>query len=400
MTILIGTLVGQGLVVAVSPLLTRTYSAADFGALAVVTAIASVLGAGATLGIDRAVAVARDECTVRSLVLVGAAGAVSTGVVVAVVSWSCRQVLAERFSAPALAEFWWIVPVTTTAVALQRLVSARLARARRHGALAVRNAGQGIGQTACNLLLAPLGPIGLIGGLAVGRVVGLLGTAGSGPGPGPSRPTRCSGVPRAIGEHRRFLLLTPWSAMLNVIGQQAPGLLLAATYGSVSAGFVALTMRVLGSPVGMVADAVAQWASGALGQRVRSGSSVRDLLVRLCTRLALLGVPAAVLVTVLGPGLFSLVFGPGWELSGRYAQILAPAVALQLAVSPVSQVLGMLGRQTTQLVWDAARLSVTTAAVFVPSLLGAPLPMTLVALAAAMAACYLVMLVLVLRAAR
>lgn len=394
--ILTGTLLGQGTVVAVSPLLTRVYSAADFGALAVVTAAASVLGAGATLGTDRALAVARDDVTVRSLTLLGSAGALSAGIVVAAVLGTGRWALADLFSAPVLAELWWLVPVTTTAVALQRIVSARLARTQRYPALALRNAGQGLGQTACNLLLAPLGPVGLIGGLAAGRLVGLLGVVRPGSWRAPSR----SSVRRAIVSHRRFLLLTPWSAMLNVVGQQAPWLVIAAAHGSATAGFVALTVRVLGSPVGMVADAVAQWAAGAFGRRVRSGAPVSDLLVRLCVRLTLLGAPAVVLVLLVGPELFSFLFGPEWRESGRYAQILVPAVAVQLAVSPVTQLLGMLGRQTTQLAWDGARLVATSAAVLVPSVLGAPMPVVLTALSAALAGSYLVVVGLVARAAR
>lgn len=404
LTILAGTMLGQGMVVAMSPVLSRSYSAADFGALAVVTALASVLGAGATFGTDRALAVARDDHTVRALTLLGFVGALSTGVAVTAVLGPGRQVLAGWFSAPALAELWWVVPVTTSVVALQRIVSALLARARRYSALAWRNAGQGIGQTACNLLLVPLGPVGLVGGLAAGRLVGLLGTVR----PGAMRSlsglvTRLPPGPamrHAIVSHRRFLLLTPWSAMLNVVGQQAPWLVIAAVHGSVTAGFVALTVRVLGSPVGMVADAVAQWAAGAFGQRVRSGAPVRDLLLRLCVRLTLLGVPAVALVVLAGPDLFAFVFGPGWRESGRYAQILVPAVAVQLAVSPVTQLLGMLGRQTTQLVWDASRLIATTAAVLVPSVSGAPTPVVLVTLSAAMIGSYLVVLGLVVRAAR
>ncbi|MBE7163400.1 MAG: oligosaccharide flippase family protein, partial [Williamsia herbipolensis] len=71
LTILVGTGLGQGLVIAVSPILTRMYGPADFGALAIVTAIASVLGAGATLGVDRAVIVSRGSRATTALVVLG-----------------------------------------------------------------------------------------------------------------------------------------------------------------------------------------------------------------------------------------------------------------------------------------------------------------------------------------
>jgi O-antigen/teichoic acid export membrane protein len=389
MTILVGTLLGQGLVVLVSPLLTRLYTASDFGTLAVVTALASVLGAGATIGTDRALTVADEPSAVRALVVVGLTGTVLVGGFSAVGCWMLRDAMAGRFSAPALSELWWIVPVTTIAIGAQRIGTAVLARRRRHTAIAVRNASQGLGQTAWNLGMAFAGPIGLAGGLAAGRFTAVLGMVRRA-----RMPSRAD-VPVALRRHRRFLVLTPWSAMLNVVGQQAPSVVIAAAHGSAAAGFVALTMRVLGSPVGMVADAVAQYAAGAFGSDIRRGAPVRALFVRLTTRLLLLGGLAAVVVVLVGPACFGAVFGPEWQRSGMYAQILAPAFAVQVAVSPVSQLLSMLGRQATQLVWDAARLVATTAAVLVPSLLGSSMDVVLMSLAVAMTASYAAMLVLI-----
>lgn len=395
LTILVGTVLGQGTVVLVSPVLTRTYSASDFGTLAVVTAVASVLGAGAVLGTDRALAVVSDPGEARALVTVGLVGCSVAALFSAAVTWSLRDALAEWFSAPALTDLWWVVPVTTTAVGAHRIGTAVLASRRRVRAIALRNVIQGVGQTAWNLAMAAAGPLGLVGGLAAGRFAAVIGMIRS----GPRLPSRTD-LRRAVRRHRGFLSVSPWSATLNVVGQQAPSVVIAAVHGSAAAGFVALTMRVLGSPVGMVADAVAQYAAGAFGLRIRTGAPVRALLVRLSTRLLVGGAAAALVVIVTGPAVFGAVFGPEWATAGTYAQILAPAFAVQVAVSPVSQVLSMLGRQSTQLVWDVARLVVTTASVLVPSALGAPMPAVLGALCVAMTASYGVMLVLVLRAAR
>ncbi|MBF4606175.1 lipopolysaccharide biosynthesis protein [Curtobacterium sp. VKM Ac-1393] len=397
-TILVGTVFGQGLVVAISPLLTRLYTPSDFGTLAVVTAVASILGAGATLGTDRAVLVAHDTVTTRSLVVLGLLATLAVGAGTAGVTWALREDAARWFTAPALEDLWWTIPVTVVVVGAQRIASAVLARRQQHRSIAVRNACQGIGQSVWNLAMAAAGPIGLVGGLAVGRIAALLGMA---------RLRRTTGAPlsartlsAAARHHRRFLVITPWSSMLNVIGQQAPGLLIAAVHGSVAAGFVALTMRVLGAPVGMIADATAQYAAGAFGLRIRSGDPVRHLVVRLVVRLATAGALAALVVVVLGPAVFSTVFGSEWAVSGTYAQILVPAFAIQVAASPVTQVLSMVHRQGAQLTWDVVRLVLSATAVLVPSALGAPMPVVLVTLASAMSLSYAVVLVLVLRAAR
>lgn len=396
-TILCGTLLGQGLVIAVSPLMARLYAPEEFGLLAVVTAIASVLGAGATSGADRALPVARHDA-IPALVLIGIASSTLVCALATGATWLARDALAVRFSAPSFAALWWIVPVTTFAVALQRLATAVLARRQRHGAIAIRNVCQGVGQTLWNLGMASTGALGLTGGLAAGRFAAVFGML---------RPRAVlavfttpmgSSIRAALSAHRRFLWVTPWSSMLNVIGQQAPGVLIAAAYGSATAGLVALTMRVLGSPVGMLADAVAQSVAGDFGRRVRAGDPIRRPLRRLVGRLLVLGCAAALVVVLLGPTVFETVFGPEWARSGEYARILVPAFAMQVAVSPVSQVLGMLGRQPAQLAWDAGRLVVTVGAVLVPTLFGAPVAVVLVCLSGTMIASYLVMLGLVVAA--
>jgi len=392
-TILGGTLVGQGLVIVVSPLLTRLYDPRDFGALAVVTAIASVIGAGATAGTDRAVVVAADDRTVRALAWIGTVSVALVGVVAGVAASSLRDPVAERFGTPVLSSSWWIVPVTIVAVGAQRIVSAILARDERHRALGLRNAVQGVGQTAWNVLGAWAGPLGLVGGLAVGRALAVLGV-------GVLRPRRSSfdAVLQAGRRHRRFLLVSPWSAVANVLGQQAPSLLLAALHGATAAGLVALTMRVLGAPVGMLADAVAQYAAGAFGRLVRGGRPVQPLVVRLVGRLAVAGAVGVVVVVAAAPAAFRAVFGSEWAVSGEYARIMVPAFAVQVAVSPLTQLLAMVGRQTAQLLWDVGRLVLTAAAVAVPSVIGAPMSIVLASLAGAMIAAYGTMLALVIGA--
>lgn len=381
-----------------SPLLTRLYTPSDFGTLAVVTAVASILGAAATLGTDRALVIAHDAATTRALVVLGLLSTVLVGAAAAAAAWALRGGAARWFDAPSLKDLWWIVPVTVVAVGAQRIASAVLARQRQHRSIAVRNACQGIGQSVWNLTMAAVGPIGLVGGLAAGRFTALLGMVRLRRGGWPSVTPR--GIGDAVRRHRRFLVITPWSSMLNVIGQQAPSLLIAAVHGSAAAGFVALTMRVLGAPVGMVADATAQYAAGAFGLRVRSGTTVRGLLVSLVVRLATAGAVAVLVVVLLGPTVFSTVFGAEWAVSGTYAQVLVPAFAIQVAVSPVTQLLSMLGRQGAQLGWDTARLVLSAMAVLVPSVLGAPMMIVLVTLALAMSVSYAVVLVLVLRAVR
>ncbi|MBF4581006.1 oligosaccharide flippase family protein [Frigoribacterium sp. VKM Ac-2530] len=404
--VLVGSLLGQGLVLAASPLITRLYSPGDLGALAVVTALATIVGAVAPTGWDRAVAVPRGETAARLLVVLAVSSVLVVGVLATLASWAWRHDLARLTGTPALVALWWAVPLTIVVVALQRVATAWLARRRDYGALTRRSVLQGVGQLACTLGLAPLGgPAGLVLSVAAGRAASLLGSTGSRRPPDglrsrrqPSR--RLAGA--VARRFRRFPLVATWSGLLNVAGQQAPLLLLAALHGSAALGALALTMRVLGAPVGMVADAVGLQVEGQLGAlaRARRGGLAAGLR-RTLVPLAALGAVALVGTVVLAPSVFPVVFGAEWAGAGVAAVVLAPAFATQVVVSPLSRLLPLLEQQGTQLVWDASRMVATVGAIGVGSLLSPGDPTaSVVAWSAASVVSYLVLLALVVRSVR
>jgi O-antigen/teichoic acid export membrane protein len=417
LTVLGGSLAGQGVVLAASPLITRLYGPADLGALAVVTAVSAMVGAVAPLGYDRAVVVPRGETSARALVALALGGVTAVGLVATVAAWRWGPALARLTGAPVLAEFWWVCPVTIVVVALQRVVTSWLARRRDYRALARRTAWQGLGQVACNLALAPLGgSLGLVLGVAAGRSASLVGSL---PGrrdrsrsrrPRPRRRAAGGGgartrrllVVRSVGvRYRRFPLVTTWSSLVNVAGQQAPLVLLASLHGAPAIGALALTMRVLGAPVGMVADAVGVQVEGQLGAlaRARHGGLSRSV-TRLLVPLAGVAATGGVLCVVLAPPAFPVLFGERWGGSASTAVAVVPALVAQMIASPLSRVLPMLERQATQLAWDVARLVATTVAVVGTGATGAGVLESVVAWSAASVVSYGALLALVLRAAR
>ena len=417
LTVLGGSLAGQGVVLAASPLITRLYGPADLGALAVVTAVSAMVGAVAPLGYDRAVVVPRGETSARALVTLALGGVVVVGLAATVAAWCWGPALARLTGAPVLADFWWVCPVTIVVVALQRVVTSWLARRRDYRALARRTAWQGLGQVACNLALAPLGgPLGLVLGVAAGRSASLV---GSFPGRRDRSRLRHSGarrqpVARGVARtrrllvvcsvsvrYRRFPLVTTWSSLVNVAGQQAPLVLLASLHGAPAIGALALTMRVLGAPVGMVADAVGLQVEGQIGAlaRARRGGLSRSV-TRFLVPLAGVASTGGVLCVVLAPPSFPVLFGDAWGESASTAVAVVPALVAQMIASPLSRVLPMLERQATQLGWDVARLVATTVAVVGTGTTGAGVLGSVVAWSAASVVSYGALLVLVLHAAR
>lgn len=401
--IFVGSVIGQGLLLAVSPLLTRLYTPTDFAALTAFTALATVFGGVVTLSWERAIVVPRAEAQARALLLVGVLTVVLLGVAMTVLSALCGPLLDSVFGTTVFADFFWLLPLTVVVMGLFALMSSWLVRLKRFGRLAGRNVLLGSSQAASSVLLGILGagPVGLLSGMGIGRALALLGIV---PWTRLSHPLRGQSKRRLVAvmrRYRRFPLIATWSRVLNILGLQLPSLLLVAIYGSIEAGLYALTVRVLAAPVGMIVDAISQYFEGTFAARVRARSThLAGFILSISGRLFLVGLAPAAAVALFAPEVFAWLFGEEWRPAGVLAQIVVAFYLLQLAVSPISRALFVLEKQKTQLVWDVSRAAVTVLCVVIPVMFGGSLATALVVLTAAQVILYLVLLLLCLRAAR
>ncbi|WP_413452520.1 oligosaccharide flippase family protein [Georgenia phoenicis] len=399
--ILFGSVLGQGAVLAASPVLTRLYSPDHFSAFASLTAIAAILGGLATLSWERATVVPRQEETARTLLTLGLLSALVVSSILALISFAARDWLADVTGVPLFAVYWWLVPVTVCFIAVFGIMSSWLVRGQDYTGLAVRNGVQGISQALSGVILGVVGvvPLGLLLSTAVGRAAALLGV---------SRRLRRDGGERVtlrqIGStaatYRRFPLVNTWSRLANALGVHLPIVLIVSFYGSIEVGLFALTVRVLAAPVGMIIDATAQWFEGAFAMQFREGSGkLRPFITKSAWRLLAVGLGPSLLLAVTGPAVFDLVFGSTWREAGVFAQIVVASYLAQFCVAPVSRALVILGWQVTQLVWDVTRALATLGTIVAAATLELSLTGCLVALTCAQVASYLVLFLLCVNAA-
>lgn len=118
-------------------------------------------------------------------------------------------------------------------------------------------------------------------------------------------------------------------------------------------------------------DSVAQVYFGEAARLPRDDPKVmRRLFLKLTGRLALTGGLPVALVCALAPWFFTIVFGPAWEMAGRYVQILGIMFAVRFAIVPLSHTLNILERQDLYLLWDSTRLALVVASLLAGKALG------------------------------
>ncbi len=390
MAILLGSGIGQLLVLAVSPILTRLYTPEQFGVLTVFVSVTSVLGTFVLFRFDAAIPLPASDRVAAAVAWLGLGLATCLSVLTGLLGVWVAVPLARLVGTPALAGVWWLVAGATFMVAVDQVLLTWMVREKRYRALGLRNGLQGAGQAAGQVGLGWTGwnPVGLLVGWIAGRIAAVGGLFSSGGLLRQGIPTR-DGLVQAAVRYRRFPLVSSWSALINALGQQAPFLVISAYYGSVTIGLLGLTIRVIAAPASMVGQAVGRVFQGEASEAVRLGDRPLRPIVTANTRILLaIGAPVCVILAAFGPWLFHVVFGAAWEEAGQYARLLSVGYLAQLAVSPISLTLLILERQGTQLAWDALRLVLTVGGPLAAALLGGSAIVAVGVLSAMFVLCY------------
>lgn len=352
-----GTLAGQLVIVASSPILTRLYGPEAFGVLAVFASLSAIIGMTSALRYEFAIPVARDPDEAADLVGLGFAVVLMTTALVALGVWLIGPWLARLTGSPSLEGLLWFLP---PAVGLFGLSLPLTYWSVRQGTFRVNTATKLLQALAQSVLqlglgLARAGTPGLVAGYALGYLV-----------------TPFSYLRALPSEERRRLLRIRWrrlwplarrhwqypvysapSGLIQSSTQLLPAVVLAALYGPAVAGWFALGQRVMGLPVKLLAQAANQVFLGE-APRLGDDAQVRRLFLRSAGGFALIGLVGMAPVAVLGPWLFALVFGPEWREAGVMAALLVPQHLARFVVTPVSQTLNIYGRQELHLVASIA----------------------------------------------
>lgn len=353
----VGAAAGQLVVIATLPILTRLYLPEHFGVLGVFSAILGLVAAVSAMRYEMAIPLARTDDDAADVVvlsvLCGAVVAMFVGLFVILFG----SQLMNWTHTPDLQRHLWLLPVATGASAVYQALNLWNVRQGYYSRIAATRVYQSTASVATQ------GTLGLMGVGAVGLVVGqVVGVAGG-------TLTLARGYRRkltagwsarirvAAQRHKKFPLLAAPAALLSAVSLLLPAVFIAAFFGAVAAGFFILVQRILGAPMGLIGQSVASVYLGDIARQIREGTTagLHRRYLQLTWRLCLLSSIIIIPLLVIGPDLFSMIFGDDWRQAGVYAQLLALPFGLQLMASPLSQTMNALGRQGWQLMWDAVR---------------------------------------------
>lgn len=148
---------------------------------------------------------------------------------------------------------------------------------------------------------------------------------------------------------------------ISTAAAQLPILIVASRFGADIAGLLAMSMRILGAPIGLLGKSVLDVFKrhAAISFRER-GECVSDY-VRTFKVLALASIVFCIVMAFSSEWLFVVAFGEVWREAGSIAVWLLPLFALRFIASPLSYMTFIAGKQHIDLVWQIALLGMTFA---------------------------------------
>lgn len=152
---------------------------------------------------------------------------------------------------------------------------------------------------------------------------------------------------------------------INTAAGQLPILVISYRFGNEVAGYLALTMRVLGAPIGLVGKAVLDVFKRYAILSIQKTGECQSLYINTLMVLFFASVIMVFGTVLWAEDIFNAVFGSEWAFSGVMAVWLLPMFALRMIASPLSYMTYLVEKQHVDLIWQIGLLVMTIATLYV-----------------------------------
>jgi O-antigen/teichoic acid export membrane protein len=382
-----GTTGAQVLTILFAPLLTRLYSPEDFGLVAVYAGLLALIIVISSLCYELAIPLPEEDEEAAHVVVLSLLIVLGTTLLSALAVLFFGDAIANTLGVPVLAGYLWLLPVGVLLGGAYNVFNYWSVRTKAFTRIAGTRLQQALATLAIQLTAFKLGGVALLFAQVTGQSVGTASLTRPALAKPAFKQIRWSGVKAVAGRYRRFPVYSTWSGFGNTAGLQLPPLMFAAFFSPAAAGLYALANRVLTLPMSLVGSAIGQVFFSNAAEAYRQGQ-VGPLVAQLHAKLAHIGLPPALVLVLIGPDLFALVFGEDWRQAGEFARWMAPWLYLVFVSSPLSALFAVMEQQKQGLVFQMILLIFRVPAILFGAWLG-DLELTIMLFAGASALCWL-----------
>ncbi len=341
LTLVSGTSIAQAIPVAVTPILTRIYTPAEFGLFAVYMALISIGAMIATGRLEMAVLIARKDSEALQLAATSLAisGVISLLALVAIVVWG--EQIAALSGQPELENWLYVVPFSIFLFSVYKVLLHWLNRKKQYPLMSRTRVTQSGSVSALQMVVGLVAkiPAGLALADCLGRLVALLLIFRR-----VKATLKLPQLKRArqyalIRRYRKFPFLGSPASLLNILSLQLPYVIIPVIFTSAIGGMYFLVFRVLMMPIALIGESMMEVFRNRAMENLKAQGTCRPVFKKTLLSLLFIGLLPTLLLILFGQEIFAFVFGEDWREAGFYASILAPMALFRLVCAPLSGVL-------------------------------------------------------------
>lgn len=325
--------------------ITSLYDPQVFGDYGLLTSLVTTFSAAATFKYEAAIPLARPEDRFHtawvSLVALVAFVALVGGLL-----WIAGEPMLAFLRAEALLPYVHLIVLGVFAKGLFQMSQlvliawkrfSRLSQIKVLQALVVQGVAVGYGWYAADL-------IGLYGGFLLGNLLAGLIAVGHLLRRAPD--VSFGALKRLAYHYGKFPAINTPTTFINSFSAQLPVLMLSRYYGSELVGFYTIAVKLIDSPMNIVAQSVSQVYLKAASDAFHSGAEALQKTYRNTVRkMALIGILPVLFAAVASPWLVRLILGDAWVTSGYIVQLLLVMKYFQFINLPVSATYAIIDKQ-------------------------------------------------------
>lgn len=350
-----GTALGQAIMLAVAPIITRVYTPDEFGLLGMFSSYLAILSLVVCLRFELTIPLPKSDHNAWGIVALCLSFVTVFSLLLALVSLAYGDHLLPLLGGEALTPYIWLLPVGLFLSGSYQVATQAAIRFREYKPLAYTRVIQSL-----------LGALTQVGGglmgfgtgaLLAGQVISLgsgslrMARVLSAKARDHLRDVNLSQLKGLAIRYKSFAWLASPAALLNGLSMNVPTILVATIYDTGTAGQFFLAQRVLNLPIALISNAVSQSYMGEASLLHRSNDPrIYRLFWKLATTLAALSLVASLCIYFLSPAVFEFVFGDGWGSSGVYASLMAYYLGVRFVTTSLAPTLIIYERQDLSLI--------------------------------------------------
>ncbi|KOR31363.1 hypothetical protein TI04_01310 [Achromatium sp. WMS2] len=394
-----GTVISQGIIIICQPILTRLYTPADFGVLAVYISAVSIIEMISFCGLKDVSLIPHDNKDAINMLAASMLGPILTALLLTSLILVFPELVVRMIGQPKFSPYLLLLPAGMLLSATYKVLQSWETRNKRFYSITQTRLNRAIAGSSAQIMLGflQIAPLGLMLGYILYSGMGSLKFAHNiwKKDHVLFKTISFKNIKRNLIVHRRFLIYTWPDSLLNIAGIQLPILIIAAAIDKSETGYLMLAMQTMALPMGIVGSSVSQvYFSEALNKL--NNRTLGLFTIKTMYMLFRVGSPPLVLLGITAQFIFPLLFGMQWGRAGIVVMWMTPWFILQFIASPVSVILFATGNNMLGLFLQLFGFIIRTGIVLIATIIAKSWVVEAYALSGAIFyAIYLTMLVVV-----